>query len=70
MTGLDYTYLALVAFGVFVFICSLLVRVARWSFEVVDSHHRRRHAARRRARAKGYLPIFDDQIDPMELLKR
>jgi len=70
MSGLDFTYLALVAFGLFVFICSLLARVARWSFQVVKSKHRRRHAARRRARAKGYIPIYDEQIDPMELLKR
>jgi len=70
VNGLDWFYIALVSFGLTWVLLGFIARCIHWALEVADARHRRRHAARRRARAKGYLPIFDDQIDPMELLKR
>ena len=45
-------------------ITALLIPVIRWIVEVVEARNRRRHAVRRRARAKGYLPVHDEQWDP------
>ena len=35
-----------------------------WLVESVEAKHRIRHARRRRKRAKGYLPVFDDRWEP------
>ena len=69
MNGLDWFYIALVSFGLFWFVGAFLVRTIRWALEVADARHRRRHAARRRARRGGYVVLYDDQMDPMDLIK-
>lgn len=43
-----------------VLVARVLVRPLVWTVEVVDARHRRRHDERRRARAKGYVPIHDE----------
>ena len=45
-------------------LAALLLPIISHVVELVDAKHRRRHAARRRGRARGYLPIFDDKWDP------
>lgn len=37
-----------------------------WLLEVHEARLRRRHAVRRRARARGYLPVYDEQYEPVD----
>lgn len=63
--SIDVLY-ATAVFALIVILAPWIMRAVIWMIEVVEARHRRRHAARRRARVKGYLPIFDEQYDPME----
>ena len=45
-------------------IARLLLPLITWTVELVEAKHRYRHARRRRNRAKGFIPIFDDRWEP------
>lgn len=41
------------------------MRALRWIAEAHEAKQRRRHAVRRRERARGYLPVHDEQYEPL-----
>jgi hypothetical protein len=45
-------------------IARFLIRFVVWQLEVVEAKHRYRHARRRRNRATGYIPIYDNEWRP------
>ena len=63
--SIDFLYASLAL--AYLLIMAPVVIWLRWALK---ARHRRRHAARRRARRMGYVPIYDDQIEPMDLIRR
>jgi type II secretory pathway component PulJ len=56
--------IAIAIFAAILLLAYPLLRAGSWIVEVVEARNRRRHAVRRRARAKGYIPVYDDRWEP------